>query len=56
MDGAQTARTDAGGLTLTMRKDIFTEEYLAQMGLLNGNFRQSPVRGCRDEPAGKPYV
>jgi ATP-dependent DNA helicase RecG len=26
-------QTDAWGLTLTMRKDLFTEEYLAQMGL-----------------------
>jgi ATP-dependent DNA helicase RecG len=26
-------QTDAWGLTLTMQKDIFTEEYLAQMGL-----------------------
>ena len=26
-------KTDTWGLTLTMRKDIFTEEYLAQMGL-----------------------
>ena len=26
-------QTDAWGLTLTMQKDIFTEEYLLQMGL-----------------------
>jgi ATP-dependent DNA helicase RecG len=35
-------RTDAWGLTLTMRKDLFTEEYLAQLGLSERQLQAIP--------------